>query len=76
MLFWILLIVFFAFCGYVQADYNEKHADKDELRRKKATKEMYKRIESEALSKYPGIGGQYLKRRDYIKRRLSGEKPD
>lgn len=70
MLFWILLIAFFAFCGYVQANYNEKHENKDEIRRKKATKEMYRRIESEALSKYPGIGGQVFKRREYIEKRL------
>lgn len=72
MLFSFLVIAFFAFCGLLQANYNEKHVNKDELRRQRETKKMYKRIESEALSKYPGIGGQVFKRREYIEKRLRG----
>lgn len=40
---------------------------------KRAVRERYERIESEAFRKYPGIGGNYLKRRDYIKRKWRGE---
>lgn len=36
---------------------------------KRAVRERYKRIESEAFRKYPGLGGNYLKKRDYIKRK-------
>lgn len=40
---------------------------------KNALRERRNRIESEAFRKYPGIGGNYLKRRDYIKRKWRGE---
>lgn len=36
---------------------------------KSAIRKRRKQIESEAYRKYPGIGGNYLKRRDYIKRK-------
>lgn len=67
--FWILLFAFAAFCGYVQGNYNEKHQNKDEIRRKKETKDFFNRIRSEARRKYPGIG-KYSKRKEYIEKRL------
>lgn len=72
-LFWILLFAFAAFCGYVQGNYNEKHQDKGKKRLKEFARERYKRIESEAYSKYPGIGGQVIKRQEYIEKRLREE---
>ena len=75
MLFSFLVIAFFAFCGLLQANYNEKHVNKDELRRQRETKKMYKRIESEAYRKYPNVL-HWKEREEYIERRLNGEDPE
>ena len=40
-----------------------------EREQRKNLREAYRKISSEAFRKYPGIGGNYLKRRDYIKRK-------
>ena len=40
-----------------------------EREQRKNLREAYRQIRSEAFRKYPGIGGNYLKRRDYIKRK-------
>ena len=36
---------------------------------KSALRRRHKRIESEAFRKYSGLGGNYLKRRDYMKKK-------
>ena len=40
-----------------------------EREQRKNLREAYRKISREAFRKYPGIGGNYLKRRDYIKRK-------
>ena len=53
--------------GEEQAEILERQRHEREQR--KILREAYRQIRSEAFRKYPGIGGNYLKRRDYIKRK-------
>ena len=60
--------------GKACEDFRKEHpeiAEKEQHEKaiKSALRKRRKRIESEAFRKSPGIGGNYLKRRDYIKRR-------
>ena len=60
--------------GKALEDFRKEHPEIAEKERhekaiKSALRKRRKQIESEAFRKYPGIGGNYLKRRDYIKRK-------
>ena len=60
--------------GKACEDFRKEHPEIEEKEQhekaiKSALRKRRKRIESEAFRKYPGIGGNYLKRRDYIKRK-------
>ena len=64
--------------GKACEDFRKEHPEIAEKERhekaiKSALRKRRKQIESEAFRKYPGIGGNYLKRRDYIKRKWRGE---
>ena len=50
-----------------QAEILERQRHEREQR--KILREAYERIRREAFRKYPGIGGTYQKRREYIKRK-------
>lgn len=53
--------------GEEQAEILERQQHEREQR--KILREAYRRIRREAFRKYPGIGGTYQKRQDYIKRK-------
>lgn len=53
--------------GEEEAEIMERQRHEREQR--KILREAYGRIRREAFRKYPGIGGTYQKRRDYIKRK-------
>ena len=60
--------------GKACEDFRKEHPEIAEKERhekaiKSSLRKRRKQIESEAFRKYPGIGGNYLKRRDYIKRK-------
>ena len=64
--------------GKACEDFRKEHPESEEKEQhekaiKNPLRERRNRIESEAFRKYPGIGGNYLKRRDYIKRKWRGE---
>lgn len=72
---WIIIVLI----AIIVADYFETKIkgdtynlpeEKEKRRLKKEARKRYKKIESEAYSKYPGIGGQVIKRREYIEKRL------
>ena len=65
-----ILYVYGKACEDFRKEYPEiAEKERHEKAIKSALRKRRKRIGSEAFRKYPGIGGNYLKRRDYIKRR-------
>lgn len=68
-----VIIALGALAGYRRSIREEHDGTAERRRRSKERRRRYKKIENEAYAKYPGIGGQYLKRRAYIEQRLREE---